>query len=260
MLIRVLLFILFFVLLTVTTQIGGVVLVLSIWLSRKWSVRFRFKPAIVFLALYLLSVFLVVPVIAPLWGREKVAVSSNLQPATYATILMNRNYVTPSVNKVLKSISQKHQIRFLDANFPFINKFPLLPHLSHNDGNKIDLSFIYQTTTGDVVNKQKSVSGYGVFEKPTQQEFNQTNVCKKQGYWLYDFPKYLTFGQKNLDLVFSLTENSLLINEILTQPEVEKVFIEPHLVSRLKLNNSKLRFHGCQAVRHDDHIHLQVKP
>ena len=40
---------------------------------------------------------------------------------------------------------------------------------------------------------------------------------------------------------------------------IEKVFIEPHLKTRLNLTSNKIRFHGCQAVRHDDHIHLQVK-
>ena len=66
------------------------------------------------------------------------------------TNLMNRNYVRPELNtslqKIGEGLSKKHkgiQVVYLDANFPFINKFPLLPHLSHNDGKKIDLSFIY---------------------------------------------------------------------------------------------------------------------
>ena len=50
-----------------------------------------------------------------------------------------------------------------------------------------------------------------------------------------------------------------LINEILKSDLVNKVFIEPHLKKRLKLNHSKIRFQGCKAVRHDDHIHFQIK-
>ena len=46
---------------------------------------------------------------------------------------------------------------------------------------------------------------------------------------------------------------------ILHQPNLGKVFIEPHLKDRMKLTNSKIRFHGCGAVRHDDHIHIQLK-
>ncbi|MFT5619364.1 MAG: hypothetical protein ACI85I_002607, partial [Arenicella sp.] len=51
------------------------------------------------------------------------------------------------------------------------------------------------------------------------------------------------------------------VNELFTSDctAYGKVFIEPHLKTRLGLENySKIRFHGCQAVRHDDHIHVQL--
>ncbi len=36
--------------------------------------------------------------------------------------------------------------------------------------------------------------------------------------------------------------------------------IEPYLKKSLGLGTeSKIRFQGCQAVRHDDHIHLELK-
>jgi len=146
---------------------------------------------------------------------------------------------------------------YLDANFPFINKFPLLPHLSHSDGKKIDLSFLY-SDTGKISNKKPAVSGYGIFEKPKKNEYNQITICKRKGYWQYDFPKYLTFGSFNTDLKFSSKATKHLLKIILKEPTTQKVFIEPHLKSRLNLKNSKIRFHGCKAVRHDDHIHLQI--
>jgi hypothetical protein len=37
------------------------------------------------------------------------------------------------------------------------------------------------------------------------------------------------------------------------------MIVQPHLKSRLKLKSTKIRFHGCKAVRHDDHIHIQLK-
>ena len=37
----------------------------------------------------------------------------------------------------------------------------------------------------------------------------------------------------------------------------DNIFIEPHLKNRLKIGNNRIRFHGCKAVRHDDHIHFQ---
>jgi hypothetical protein len=52
--------------------------------------------------------------------------------------------------------------------------------------------------------------------------------------------------------------NKKIIENILANSNVSKVFIEPHLKNRLNLNHSKIRFHGCRAVRHDDHIHFQI--
>lgn len=46
---------------------------------------------------------------------------------------------------------------------------------------------------------------------------------------------------------------------MIKNPAVRKIFLEPHLKTRLKLSKySKIRFHGCHSVRHDDHIHLQL--
>ena len=40
---------------------------------------------------------------------------------------------------------------------------------------------------------------------------------------------------------------------------IKKIFIEPHLKTRWGLKNyQKIRYHGCHAVRHDDHIHVQL--
>ena len=148
---------------------------------------------------------------------------------------------------------------YLDANFPFIDKFPLLPHLSHNDGKKIDVSLIYKNENGRLTNKKPSVSGYGVFVNPTEKEFDQNFACKNNGDWQYDFPKYLTLGKINSDISFSEKGTRELANLIIKQNSIGKLFIEPHLKSRLNLTNEKVRFHGCRAVRHDDHIHFQLK-
>lgn len=40
---------------------------------------------------------------------------------------------------------------------------------------------------------------------------------------------------------------------------IGKLFLEPHLKSRWRLGAyDKIRFHGCKAVRHDDHLHIQL--
>ncbi len=164
------------------------------------------------------------------------------------------------MNVLLKDLQDKlGHVNYLDANFPFIDKFPLLPHLSHNDGKKLDLSLAYETSEGSISAKQKSRSGYGVFEGPKSNEQNQIAKCKDAGYFQYDYPKYLTFGRINNDLQFSEKGTRILIETILKSDIIEKVFIEPHLKNRMGIKHPKIRYHGCGSVRHDDHIHIQLK-
>lgn len=253
-----------FTVLTILTQIGGIAYLGSLYVSTKWKAKFKFKKLLVFFLLYLICTLAIVPLIAPIFGREKVTHTDNIAPTNYMTVLLNRNYVRPELNKILEKIEKNLsntgiKINYLDANFPFINKFPLLPHLSHNDGKKIDLSLIYETKEGIISDSQKSVSGYGVFEQPRKKEFNQIEKCLEKGYFQYDFPKYLTFGTINQELLFSEVGTKKLILSILKNKSLGKLFIEPHLKHRLNLHNNKIRYHGCRAVRHDDHIHIQLK-
>lgn len=141
-----LILILFF---TVLTQVGGIIYLVVVILFRK-SVAKRW---IVFTSIYLLSTFLVVPYLAPVFGREKIATGDGVVIHNFFTVIANRNYVVPQVNIVLSEVSLELrqtyptiEIHCLDANFPFWDGFPLLPHLSHKDGKKLDVSLLY---TGD---------------------------------------------------------------------------------------------------------------
>ena len=251
---------------TVVTQIGGIIYLIAILLVKKSAEKKRLKRIGIFTGLYLLTTFLIVPSVAPTFGREKIKESEFLKAHSFFYKLANRNYVRPELNKSIGQIATEFERQhtgikmvYLDANFPFINKFPLLPHLSHNDGKKIDVSLIYENNDGQLTNKKPSVSGYGVYEMPTQKEYDQTEVCKEKGNWQYDFPKYLTLGTINKGIEFSEKGTQQLVKLIIKQKNIGKLFIEPHLKVRLNLNNRKVRFHGCQAVRHDDHIHFQLK-
>ncbi len=252
------------ILLTILTQIGGVALLLSDVLCKKVNLNFRFERVVFFVTTYTVFTFVILPLTAPLFGRERVANSAFIQPTNYMSIFLNRNYVRPEMNKVLKVVSNDLKdkgvrLNYLDANFPFINKFPLLPHLSHNDGKKLDLSLVFENQDGEISKEQKSRSGYGVFEEPTKEEYNQIEKCLDNGYFQYDYPKYLTLGSKNDDLTFSERGTKLLVESILKQRLIGKIFIEPHLRKRLNLIDARVRYHGCRAVRHDDHIHLQLR-
>lgn len=253
------------VLLTIITQVGGIIYVITLVSVKRKAKLKRLKKAFVFIGLYSIATFIIIPVVAPIFGREKIEETNLLQAHSFFYKLANRNYVTPELNVELKNISKDFsrknneiKVVYLDANFPFLDGFPLLPHLSHNDGKKIDISFIYKDKNG-LTNRKPSVSGYGIYEAPTEKEYNQNEVCKNKGNWQYDFPKYLTFGDINNDIKFSKKGTKSLANSVVNNSKVSKLFIEPHLKKRLNLTSSKVRFHGCQAVRHDDHIHFQLK-
>ncbi|RED48813.1 hypothetical protein DFQ02_103143 [Seonamhaeicola aphaedonensis] len=248
------------------TQIGGLVYLIALLLIKKSVNQRRLKGICVFVFLYLLVTFLIVPFVAPIFGRERIKETEFVQAHSFFFKLANRNYVKSELNNAIEEIAKGFEkqnagikIVYLDANFPFIDQFPLLPHLSHNDGKKIDISLIYENPNGKLTNKKPSTSGYGVYEDPKPSEYDQVSVCQSKGNWQYDFPKYLTFGRINKDIKFSERGTRNLINLIVKQPEIGKLFIEPHLKTRLNLTNNKIRFHGCRAVRHDDHIHLQLK-
>lgn len=247
-----------FVFFTILTQVGGVIWLLSVWVSISLKKRKRF----VFPLLYLLFNLIIVPPIAQNFGREKLPVfNKDLRPRNYMYPLLFRNYVNTDLKLLLKKsaneLKNKNiQITYLDANFPFYNGFPLLPHLSHNDGKKVDISFMYLDKSGSSTNKKPSVSGYGAYVKSV----NITSTdCIEQGYWQYNFPRYLTFGTIN-NLELDKAKTASLVNQLLASSRTKKIFIEPYLKKSLGFSNdNKVRFHGCKAVRHDDHIHLEIK-
>jgi hypothetical protein len=256
---------LFFILLTILTQIGGIIYLISLLLVSRKKTSYSLRRVFIFIVLYMFATFLMVPNIAPFFGRLKIEDNYSLKSHNLLTKICNRNYVTPKLYAVLTDVSLKLEkeipntkLIYLDANFPFFDGFPLLPHLSHHDGNKIDISFIYEDYNKEITNLKPSISGYGIFEEPLKGELNQTKICKENNFWQYDVTKYVSFGSSSKSLKFSEISTKKLIQLLLKNNKVSKIFIEPHLKTRLKLKDPKIRFHGCGAVRHDDHIHFQI--
>jgi hypothetical protein len=221
-----------------------------------------------FLALYSFVTFLIVPSLAKLSGRVPLPVTQtdNLRPLNFLTCFLNRHYVRPELKQiamdVAKQMSDKFPgtvINYLDANFPFINNFPLIPHLSHNDGKKLDVAFCYiDRKTGKISDDAPSFIGYGVCEEPEPGEINTADACAEQGQWQYSLMMKIIPQRNKKNFTFDMVRTKALVNLFASNPEVEKIFIEPHLKSRMKLTSNKIRFHGCHAVRHDDHIHIQI--
>ena len=255
--------------LTIVTQIGGLIFWLSLPILDgvyKRAPKFMLlASALAFLFIYSISVFLLVPLIAPIFGRMPLPMFSTatrpLKPVSVFYCLMARNYVRPEAYKLLTDISQKLAKKFpgsvliyYDANFPFINGFPLLPHLSHNDGRKIDLAFFYQDKeTGQPVGSPPSPIGYWAYEQPLDGESQPCLGRPSLLRWDFDFLQPL-FDDVEMDE----KRTRYLMQLLIESNQVQKILIEPHLKQRLSLGSQKVRFQGCRAARHDDHIHFQI--
>lgn len=181
--------------------------------------------------------------------------------------MLNSHYVRPALRQTALDVATQmnHQfpgtiVNYLDGGFPFINKFPLVPHLSHNDGKKLDLAFCYiDNRTGQTTNRAPSIIGYGISEQPRANEVNTTAMCTSKGYWQYNFMMTIIPQGNKRYFTFDSVRTKELVNHFAAASPIGKIFIEPHLKKRLCLISNKIRFHGCQAVRHDDHIHVQLK-
>lgn len=264
-----------FILLTLLTQVGGLVYLLA-FLTYRWTDRLSAKRGLKityriasFLVLYLMATFLIVPLIAKPLGRVPLPLTENnhLQPLNVMTVLLNRHYVKPELRDAAFTAAQQlHKqfpgttMNYLDANFPFVDGFPLLPHLSHSDGKKLDLSFCYRDAhTGEATDACPSFIGYGICEEPLAGEVNTAAACEAKGNWQYNILRQLVPQGAKKDFTFDGERTRVLVNLFAAQPAIGKIFIEPHLQKRLNLAPGKIRFHGCQAVRHDDHVHVQLR-
>ncbi|WP_431166935.1 hypothetical protein [Tenacibaculum halocynthiae] len=261
------------ILLTAITQIGGVIYLISLIIKPYLINRTRLNKKIVFSGVFIIMYFLfsvlIIPPVAKSYGREALPVFSNknLKPLNIMTCILNRHYVRPELKENIKSVAKKMNkkypntiLSYLDANFPFYNGFPLLPHLSHNDGKKLDIAFFYKDKSDNELNKKTpSFMGYGVFEEPKKGEYNAPKNCKDKGFWQYSILENFVPQWKKEDMVFDSKRTKSMVQFMLQEKNTGKIFIEPHLKTRMGLQNNKIRFHGCRAVRHDDHVHLQIR-
>jgi len=271
---KAILVILIFCILTVLTQIGGLVYLGSFfthkYINKKTNNIYanRILKLLTFLIFYIFTTFLIVPPVAKRFGRVPLPIleTNNLQPLNVLTCIFNRNYVKPELKQVAflvaKRMNEKFPgtvVNYLDASFPFINKFPLFPHLSHNDGEKLDVAFCYiDKKTSKPINNAPSIIGYGVSEEPRSDEINTALFCSQKGYWQYSLLGRIIPQKNKMNFTFDSIRTKKLVEIFAAEKLIGKIFIEPHLKTRLNLTTRKIRFHGCGAVRHDDHIHVQI--
>ncbi len=272
---QVLLILLLIFLLTILTQVGGIVLVIALIIScrlnKKVNVAWK-RLAVhlgIFTIIYFLFLFLLVPSVAKPLGRVPLPLfeRGHVRPANAITFLLNRNYVKPELRRIVfsvaESVNEKYPgsiVNYLDANFPFIDKFPLAPHLSHSDGKKLDISFFYKNSKTKLdTNEVPSWIGYGICEEPQPNEVNRPNECAQKGFWQYSALKENLPQSSKKDFLFDENRTRFMVNSFTKEKNIGKILIEPHLKIRLQLTSNKIRLHGCNAVRHDDHIHVQLR-
>lgn len=269
---KILLGMLWFGLLTLLTQVGGIIWLFSLPLAKKLPVRFRFRFAnmIVFIVLYLVSVVFVVPPLAKKFGRVPLPVFSNphLKPENCFFAAFNRHYVRPELCRALEEVAEQMQthyprsvVWYLDANFPFIDGYPLEPHFSHNDGKKVDIAFYWNNSkTRESAYGVPSPFGYGVCAEPLPGEYDYSADCENKGFWYISLCQ--TFAEPFFDkanYVFDKEKTRELARLLVEHPAVGKILIQPHLEKRLGLEHyDKFRQQGCKAARHDDHFHVQL--
>ncbi|WP_020592010.1 hypothetical protein [Kiloniella laminariae] len=262
------------ILLTVLTQIGGVLLWLALGMGRLFVARYgsgwKSSSLLCFLLLYGNISFLILPQIAPGFGRVPLNCFASDQTPYAANsplyCLLNRHYVVPEMKISLEDISRQMARQYpgsittyLDANFPFIDGFPLLPHKSHQDGKKLDLALFYQKKSdGEKLPGAGGwFLGYWIFAPARSYETHP--ACARDGMLRWSME-----GLQGLfrDLALDRERNRALLGFLTsgkTRDQIGKIFLEPYLESWLGLNNSKIRPAGCNAARHDDHIHIQLK-
>lgn len=264
-------------LLTVLTQVGGLILLLCLplfsWLRRKQLrsfLRFIYQTSL-FLLVYVAFSWLIIPPLAARYGRVPMPLfakpNNPVRPLNKLTGFLNRHYVRKPLRELITSTAVQMHRRYpgtltlyLDAGFPFWNGFPLIPHLSHNDGRKIDLAFYYADATSlkRVNGEAPAWLGYGICEAPRPGEVNRPRECEQLGYWQYSLLSRF-FSQKKSALTFDADRTAALVKRLARNQATGKLFIEPHLRIRLGLRAyAKIGIHGCHAVRHDDHLHVQL--
>lgn len=234
--------------LTLLTQLGGVA-----WLA---ALGFR-RRLIAFVVAYVILVVSAVW-IAPTFGRVALSCGGDgpLRVGAWIYCALNRNYVTPETAEMLFDTAAAVDARFpgtttlvLDAGFPFVTGFPLLPHLSHDDGQKADLAFYYRDAAGYLPGAMRSPVGYFAFEEGTTACASvwptlRWNLGMLQPLW----PKH----------ALDEARTRFLLAQLARDRRVTKILLEPHLKARMRLSAEKIRFQGCRAARHDDHIHIQL--
>ena len=227
--------------------------------------------AALFAILYAGASLWIVPPLAKLGGRQALPCSLSgdapVRPHGFLYCALNRHYASPRAAEMLSALADDlsgrfpgAQVAYLDANFPFFDGFPLPPHLSHDDGRKVDLALFYRDAAGrPSATLTPSPIGYWGFEQPRPGDPTPCAAWAGPQTFRWD----MAWLQGWLpEREFHLDANRTLIRWLANDGQrygVERLLLEPHLQQRLQVAGPLVRFQGCRAARHDDHVHVQVR-
>lgn len=244
-------------LLTLTTEVGG----LFAWPALGLAAGAPARALGLVVAAHGVSL-LAVPPLARLGGRRPLPCLSDgaLRPRSLVYCAAHRNYVNEALDdearQLADDLAAEHPgtvLRYLDAGFPFLDGVPLLPHLSHHDGRNLDVALLYEDADGTPLDGGGSPIGYfGYVPAPA----GEAPACAAR--WLdlrWDMAPLQPWLAPRLDEA----RTASLVRAAAEREAVGKLLLEPHLQRRLRVASEKLKFQGCHAARHDDHLHLQLR-
>jgi hypothetical protein len=255
--------IIFFVVLTILTQVGGLIWLMVRKIGKRFSDRWKIQ-LVINLILYVMVTLTMVPVLARIGGRVALPVVATqktpLAPRSFLFVLFNRHYVKKDAREVVLQAARRLEraypgsvVHYLDAGFPFSDYFPMLPHLSHSRGNSVDLAYCYKLKDGSYT-KSPSAIGYFLYEGPKASESqpyrNQPSLLR----WNFNWLQWLNRNQQ-----LDRDRTRALLKYFLEDPRTTRVLLELHLHHRWGIVHHKLDFQQLRAARHDDHMHVSVR-
>ncbi len=254
--------------LTVLTQVGGAIYLIALVLRGRlpWL---RGKPRLAltacFVGLYAVGWF-PVQALASLGGRVGLPCTEQgaLRVASPLYCIAHRHYVRREMRALAQDLARALDAAYpgtltqaLDAGFPFLDGFPLLPHISHDDGEKLDLAFYYADVADGAYRRGalRSPIGYWAFEEPGARE---RQPCRSRaGALRWDQDWFQPFVRD--DLVLDGRRLRAALGWLARDGRARRALLEPHLVDRLGADRAFVRFQGCAAARHDDHFHVELR-
>ncbi|MDZ4776299.1 MAG: hypothetical protein SGJ23_05880 [Alphaproteobacteria bacterium] len=183
---------------------------------------------------------------------------ANLKAAHSNYCTLDRNWVTPRAHAVMRDVGAKvaaeHPgavVHYMEASWPSAVR-PMPPHLSHGDGRQIDVALFYESIAGTPQPRPPTPSGYYAFEPMREGDVDPCAGAKRPGNNKSPPP----------DRSWRLDEQRTrtLIQALLADKRVRRLLLEPHLKARLGFaNEARIRFPGCNTLRHDGHVYVDVR-